>query len=313
MIILNSEDINSLISMNDVIETIESYYLHDGDTRELVPERLFINDNNNTALLMPSFYEEYYGAKLIGIAPGNVRINEPTLRGIFLLNNRNTMEPLGLFDARTITALRTGAVSGLSMKYLAAKSAKKVGVIGTGDQGWSHLQAACAVRPIEEVYVHNRSADRMNHFIEETQKHFHHLKIKAAPVEELVAEADIIITTTTSKDPVIPENLPVNMCGKHIAASGSFKPIMQELPDSIIKNADRIFVDTLAAFHESGDMIKAKEFGKTEDYVLTAKELTRLGGRAYKESELTIFKSVGQAIFDILTAKLIYERSLALK
>ncbi|MFE5430735.1 ornithine cyclodeaminase family protein [Peribacillus simplex] len=309
-IILNSEEINNLISISDVMETLENYYLTDGEVRAFVPERMFINDNDNTVLLMPSFYENYYGSKLVGIAPGNVMINQPTLRGVFILFNRNTMEQLGIFDARTITALRTGAVSGLGMKYLSNNSAKTVGVIGTGDQGWSHLKAACAVRSIKEIFVFNRSIERMEGFIHKAEQYFPQIKITSSSVEQLVENSDIIITTTTSKDPVIPENLDVNMTGKHIAASGSFKSFMQEVPDSIIKKADRIFVDTHDAFLESGEMIMAKKIGKDEQKVLPLKELARIGTNAYKKEQLTIFKSCGHSIFDILTAKLIYERAL---
>lgn len=308
MIHLDGDDINKLISMKDVIDAIDAYYLDDSDKREFIPDRLFITDDDNTALLMPSFYEDYYGAKVIGIAPGNIEINEPTLRGIFYLNQRSTMKPLGIFDARTITALRTGAISGLSMKYLAKKSANKVGIIGAGDQAWSHLQAACAVRPIEEVYVTSRSPERRDEFIQKVKKTFEDVSVQVVPIEELVEKSDIICATTTSKDPVIPENINVDLTGKHIAACGAFKSFMQEIPDSIIKRADRIFVDTYKTFAESGDMIKAKQFGKDENQVPELKELVRLGPDAYKENELTMFKSCGASIYDIVTAKLIYER-----
>lgn len=307
MIHLDYDEVHALITMNEVIETIEKYYLDDRDADVLIPERLFIHDHDNTALLKPSFYKNYYGVKLIGIAPGNVKIKEPTLRGIFLLNDRRTMKPLGLFDARSITALRTGAISGLSMKYLAKKEASRVGVIGTGDQGWSHLQAACAVRPIKEVFVHNRSPERMESFIERAKRHFSGVTIKPLPVRELVDQADIIILTTTSDDPVMPDDEDLDLKGKHIAAAGAFKPHMQEIPDAVIRNAARIFVDTHAAFQESGDMLKAKQFGKTEDKVPTLKDLVRAGG-SHREDEYTIFKSVGKSIYDILTAQLIYEK-----
>lgn len=313
LLFLDGDDINELISMKDVIDTIDEYYRDDSDKREYVPDRLFINDGDNTALLMPSFYENYYGAKAIGIAPGNIEINEPTLRGIFYLNERKTMKPLGIFDARTITALRTGAVSGISMNYLANKNAKSVGIIGTGDQGWSHFQAACAVRPIENVYVVNRSKDRLQSFIQKVEKHFPHLNIHAPTVEELVEQSDIICATTTSIDPVIPETIDIDLKGKHIAASGAFKPFMQEIPNIILKNANRIFVDTHAAFSESKDMIQAKKFGRDEKDVPTIQTLVRQGDDAYKENELTLFKSVGASIYDILTAKLIYERSTKIK
>lgn len=303
----NEIEINNLISIKDIIDTVEEYYLTDGDHRSLVPERLFINDGENTALLMPSFYEDYYGAKTIGIAPNNVKINEPTLRGTFLLNDRHTMKPLAIFDARTITALRTGAVSGLSMKYLAKKDANKVGVIGTGDQGWSHLLAACAVRPIEEVFVHNRSKDRLEAFIEKAKQHFGNIKISASSVEELVQEADIITTTTTSVNPVIPEK--ADYSGKHIAASGAFKSFMQEIPDAVMKKANHIFVDSKAAFSECGELGRAKELGIIESEVMTIQELAKLQNKEHMENQLTVYKSVGQAIFDILTAKLIFERA----
>ena len=89
---INEQEIRSLISMKDIIDTIEEYYINDGEKNSFVPERLFINDDDNSALLMPSFYENYYGAKLIGIAPGNAAIGEATLRGIFLLNEKEDNE-----------------------------------------------------------------------------------------------------------------------------------------------------------------------------------------------------------------------------
>ena len=132
---INEQEIRSLISMKDIIDTIEEYYLNDGEKKSFVPERLFINDDDNSALLMPSFYENYYGAKLIGIAPGNAAIGEATLRGIFLLNERKTMKPLVIMDARTITAMRTGAVSGLGMKYLASNETETLALLVQGIKG----------------------------------------------------------------------------------------------------------------------------------------------------------------------------------
>ncbi len=306
---ISGEEIRSMITMKEVVEAIDQYYRNDRDTNEFVPERLFINDNENTALLMPSFYEDYYGAKAIGIAPGNININEPTLRGIYFLNKRSTMKPLGIYDARTITAMRTGAISGLSMKYLTKKSASKVGIIGAGDQAWSHLQAACAVRPIEEVFVVSRGTERLNEFIAKAKEVFPDIHIQAATIEELVEQSEIICATTTSKDPVIPNDLQVDLTGKHIAACGAFKSFMQEIPDSIIEKANRIFVDTYAAFSECGELSKAKQIGKDESVVPDLRELVRHGEGAYKENELTLFKSCGASIYDIVTAKLIYEKT----
>ena len=307
MIILNEEDVNQLISIRDVIDRIESFYINEDFSSMVLPERMFIHDEENTILLAPSLYKNYYVTKLVGIAPGNVKLKEPTLKGMVYVSDRKTMEPLGFFDARSITALRTGAVSGLSMKYLSDENATRVGIIGTGVQGWSHLQAACAVRPIEDVYVYNRSTERMEQFINRARAHFKNVNIRATSVEELVQQSDIIVTTTTSEKPVIPDDIPFDLAGKHIAASGAFKPSMQELPDFIIQKADHLVVDTHAAFTECGEMMKAKAFGMTEETVLTLRDVVRSKENLYRSQGLTVFKSVGQASFDILTAELLYE------
>lgn len=305
---IDDQEIRELISMKEIIDTIEDYYLNDGDKKSLVPERLFINDDENSALLMPSFYEDYYGAKLIGIAPGNAKIGEATLRGIFLLNDRKTMKPLVIMDARTITAMRTGAVSGLGMKYLASNDSNTIGVIGTGDQGWSHLQAACAVRPVKRVLVYNRSNERLNHFVEKAQKAFPAIQFEISDPETIVKEAQVIIATTTSTNPVIPYDGKIDLAGKHFAGSGSFKSYMQEIPDTIIKEAEHLFVDTHAAFSECGEMINAKTFGHNEETIPELKTLVQNGENDEMKQKITVFKSVGVSIFDILTAKLIYEK-----
>lgn len=305
---IDDREIRSLISVKDIIHAIEDYYLNDGDKRSLVPERLFINDDENSALLMPSFYENYYGAKLIGIAPGNAEIGEATLRGIFLLNERKTMKPLAIMDARTISAMRTGAISGVGMKYLALDNTDTIGVIGTGDQGWSHLQAACAVRPIQKVLVYNRGEERLLHFMKKAKQEFPSIQFKVSDPQTIVEEAQLIITTTTSTDPVIPYDRNVDLTGKHFAGSGAFKSYMQEIPDSIIKEAEHLYVDTHAAFSECGEMINARKFGHSEETIPELKSLVQNGENKEVKKKVTVFKSVGVSIFDILTAKLIYER-----
>ncbi|MCM3711649.1 ornithine cyclodeaminase family protein [Sporosarcina luteola] len=305
---IDEQEIRSLITVKDIIDTIEEYYLNDGESRSLIPDRLFINDDDNSALLMPSFYEDYFGAKVIGIAPGNAEIGEATLRGIFLLNDRKTMKPLAIMDARTITAMRTGAVSGVGMKYLAANDVDTVGVIGTGDQGWSHLQAACAVRQIKRVLVYNRSQERLHPFMERAKKEFPAIGFEISTPETILSEAQLIITTTTSTDPVILYDGSVDLTGKHFAGSGAFKSFMQEIPDAIIKEVDHLYVDTHAAFSECGEMKKAREFGHSEETVPELKSLVQGGENDEMKQKTTLFKSVGISILDILTAKLVYER-----
>ncbi|WP_018923047.1 ornithine cyclodeaminase family protein [Salsuginibacillus kocurii] len=310
MIHLSYEEVYSTITMKEVIEEIEAFYLDPTKHHAVVPDRLFVEDGENTAILKPSFFDEFYTAKLVGIAPGNANRGEPTLKGMVFLSDRSTMEPLGLFDAKSITALRTGALAGLSIRHLTDPHLSSVGIIGTGEQGWSHLEAALAVRPITDVYINNRSAERLKTFKEQVQSHFEHLNVHEVDAHELVRSADIIIATTTSTTPVLPEYKEVDYAGKHIAASGSFRPHMQEIPASVLKHANRMFVDTYAAFHESKDMIVAREHGKDEDSVFTLDDLINQASfnTDAQNRELTIFKSVGKSIYDLITARLLYKK-----
>lgn len=307
MRIYNAEDIEKIISMEGVIRIIENFYLQDTEVDIVIPERMIIGDGDNTSLLMPAYYDNYYGVKLVGVAPGNAAIGEATLHGTYVLSDRKTLKPLAVMDARTITALRTGAIGGLGMKYMAKDDAKIVGVIGTGDQGWSHLQAACAVRPIEAALIYNRSDDRLQQYIEKAKVHFPHIEFKKTDPKEILEQADIVITTTTSHEPVIPEITQIDLSGKHFAASGAFKPFMQEIPNYILGQADHLYVDTHMAFEESGELIQAKELGFTEDRVLDMEQMIKNGEQDKIKEGKTVFKSVGMGIFDVIAAKLIYE------
>ncbi|MFS0646089.1 ornithine cyclodeaminase family protein [Siminovitchia sp. 179-K 8D1 HS] len=305
---VDSKKIEEIVTMREVINTIEEYYSNDTEKDSHVPERLFINDGDNTAILMPSFFEDYYAAKVIGIAPGNAKIGEPTLRGIIVLFDRKRMKPLLLLDARTITAIRTGAVSGVGMKYMSSDDTSTVGVIGTGDQGWTHLQAACAVRPIKTVLINNRSPQRLEYFLKKSEDSFPHIEFKPANQEEILKEAELIITTSTSVNPVLPYIEDIDLSGKHFAGSGAFKANMQEIPDYIVKRADYISVDSYAAFLECGEMKTAKSLGYDENNVMDTRKLVLHGEKDSVKKGVTIFKSVGVAILDVLASKLVYEK-----
>ncbi|MBP1949827.1 ornithine cyclodeaminase family protein [Virgibacillus litoralis] len=306
---LSNKEINKAISMRDVIDSIENYYLQNKSSNEITPDRMHIDDEDNTALLMPAFYGDYYATKLVGVAPNNTKLDKPSIHGLMVLYNRKTLEPLMTFDAMPITALRTGALGGLGMKYLSDQNASSIGIIGTGTQGWSHLQSACAVRSIETVYVYNRSNKKLKEFITKAKNEYPDLTVRQAELPELIRSSDIIITTTTSKTPVLPDMDPSVWKGKQVMAVGSFKPSMQELPDSFLSAVDEFYVDAYSAFHESGDMIRAKHFGANENNTLSLEKMIKQQHRPTNISGKTLlFKSVGIGIFDLITSKEIYEK-----
>lgn len=311
---LDNRKIKDLISMGEVIEAIEDFYVNGDQSSVLVPERMHQDDGNNTILLMPSLFEEYYGTKLVGVAPNNPSLGKSTINSLMLLNKRITLEPLAIMDAQEITALRTGALGGISMKYLADEDASTLGIIGTGVQAFSHLQAACVVRPIRNVFIYSRSEENVNRFIEKVNRVFPELKVAYIDVEELIKRSDIIVTATSSKTPVLPE-VPIEaLAGKHIVGCGSFRPYMQEIPDYIFKQLDEMYVDTMSALKESGDMIRAQAMGiKTENFVTLEDLILNSNQFNSKKKVLTTFKSVGMAIYDLVTAILVYQKYQAEK
>ncbi|SIS47978.1 NAD(P)-binding domain-containing protein [Salimicrobium flavidum] len=224
---------------------------------------------------------------------------------------RETMEPVFLCDAIAVTALRTGALGalgGLGMKYLADKNAETLGIIGTGTQGWSHLQSALVARNVKDVHIFNRSKSKALSFKEKAEKTFSEVRFHVSDVEELVKQSDIIVTTTTSSEPVLPELPEEEWKGKLIVGAGSFRPAMQEISDQVLKVADEIHVDAESALRESGDMIRAQELTEKID---GSRNLERLITDGYIPDntldKLILFKSVGASIFDLVTARAIYE------
>ncbi|MCF6139418.1 ornithine cyclodeaminase family protein [Pseudalkalibacillus berkeleyi] len=302
---IDEDEMRRRVSSGTIIEALEQFFKNKPNVK--VQDRIHIDDAGNTVLIMPAFDPDYYAIKLAGVAPDNRQKNKPTIHATVILHDRKTLEPLAYIDGSAITAIRTGAIGGLSMKHLAKESAESIGIIGTGIQGWSHLEAAIAVREIKQVYIYNRSSQKLKTFKDKVQNTYPHLKVVASNIDELVTNSDIIVTTTTSNTPVLPDKGPEFWKGKHIVAVGSFRPDMQELPDALLQNTFPVYVDTHTAQKESGDMLRVKELqGEDATFV----DLSSLMDREVSRTQPhTLFKSVGMAIFDLITAKAIYEQS----
>ncbi|MBM7663003.1 ornithine cyclodeaminase [Bacillus mesophilus] len=302
----NEEQIKSLVSIKELTDELEVFYRN--KTEVIIPERLHLDDGDNTVLIMPAFDPDYYAIKLVGVAPHNKVICKPSIHGTVILHNRHTLEPLAMFDGPAITSLRTGAIGGLAMRYLARESAESIGIVGTGIQGWSHLEAALGERNIKKVYLYNRSNHALERFKKRLESQFPDQEVSAVNVEELTHASDIIVTTTTSDIPVLPDIPPKLLLGKLIVAVGSFKPTMQEIPNPILRAAHPIYVDTLTALKESGDMKKAQELQGNGLQIQTLDNLVNFK-TTNSTSPFILFKSVGMSLFDLLTVKCIYERS----
>ena len=233
------------------------------------------------------------------------------LRFLIPLFQAKTGELLALIEASYLGQMRTGAASGVATKLLARRDARRVGIIGTGLQARTQIEAVAAVRKIERVRVFGRDPERRQRFAREMSEKLSVPVEVAVSVEEALHEADIAITSTTASKPVVEARW--LRAGTHINAIGANFPEKAELDADAVNRADVIFADSREQSKlEAGDLIQAFEgdYSRWND----VKELSdliseRVEGRTSPE-QITLFKSNGIAIEDVVTAGRVYELAL---
>ena len=231
---------------------------------------------------------------------------EPVIYGSVVLNDGQTGKPLAVLDGGKLTAMRTAAVGAIGIKYLAPADAGCLGIIGLGIQGFHQALFACQQRSIKELRIIDHSKAIMERFTERFNEFYPKVKVIQSPTSlELCLASDIIITATGSQQPVVPGNGEW-WKGKTMIGIGSYKPDMKEYPNEIFRDVHQVFVDTLHANSEAGDLvdplskglIKEKDVIPISDLILEKTEAV---------GETRFFKSVGMAAFDLYGAKLVYE------
>ncbi|HDR7611613.1 TPA: ornithine cyclodeaminase family protein [Bacillus mycoides] len=315
MLVISANEQRNLVNMNEVIEYAALALKEFSAERTITPIRgsLPFANEQNTALIMPSVAEGLgaLGLKVVMVAPHNKEIGKKTINGIVMLSDFQTGEPLALLEGSYLTMIRTGALSGVATKHLARHNAKTLCIIGTGEQAKGIAEAVLAVRDIEKIILYNRTEEKAYAFAQYIQEKFNKPAYVYSNANEAISEADIIVTTTNASTPVFTETL---QKGVHINAVGSFRPSMQELPSHAIANANKVVVESKeAALEETGDLQVPIKEGLFEASDIHA-ELGQIisGEKAGRENdeEITIFKSVGLAVVDIIVAKYLYEKAV---
>ena len=276
-----------------------------------------VNDFAGQALYMPGYVKEAraLGIKIVSVYPKNAEQGIPATPATMVLMNDETGEVCALLDGTWLTRLRTGATAGLATDMLARKDAKVGALIGTGGQAETQLEAMMTVRNLEAVWVFDMDPERCRSFCNKMEAEFagkFTTKIlPAATSDEAIMGADIITAVTTSKRPVF-DGTKVK-AGAHINGVGAFTPEMLELPEEAIRIAKPLVVDTIhGALHEAGDVIGANKNGAVQESSLIELGTIILGqakGRVSNE-DITLFKTVGSGVLDVVTARRIYEKAL---
>jgi ornithine cyclodeaminase len=249
------------------------------------------------------------GVKIVSVVPGNAGRGIASVIGAYVLMSGVTGEPLAVLDGTRLTLWRTAAASALAADHLARPDAATLVVVGAGALAEHLIEAHTAIRPIRRVLIWNRSPDKAAALAAK----FAGRAFTAASVSDLgaaLAEADVVSAATMSSEPIIHGDRLAP--GTHVDLVGGYTPAMREADDAAIARA-RVFVDTRAgALKEAGDLTQPISAGvlKPEDVVADLADLCRgrVAGRATTD-EITLFKSVGTALEDLVAARLVWRRT----
>jgi ornithine cyclodeaminase len=321
MLALTKKDIIDAFSMKDAIEAVKLAFSMYSSEKSIVPLRTNINvpPVQGQTLFMPAYCEDMnsLGIKIVSIFPKNAEKNKSVVPATMILLDASTGEVCCLLDGTYLTQLRTGAATGAACDLLARKSATNGALIGTGGQASAQLEAMLTSRPLEVLKIAGSNYNKTIAFAEDMKKLYGHLGTKFIAVahpNEAVAQADIITVVTSSKTPVFDGTLVKK--GALINGVGSYTPYMQEIDEIAICNSNSIFVDSMEAiFAEAGDLLIPIEKGLIGKEKISGELGEVLSGKLKgrtNEDEIIIFKTVGIAIQDIITADAIYKRARSL-
>lgn len=315
ILVLDGADVERLLTIDACIDLMAQTLADLARGIFLQPLRMVVRPPDAKGLigLMPAYRgsdPELYGLKAICVFPGNPQINKDAHQGSVLLFDGNTGELLSLMNASPITAIRTAAVSAVATRLLARDDASRLAIIGAGVEARSHLPALASVRQINETLVVSRTRAHADAFATEMTDYCH-FPIKAVDtVQEALKEADIIVTVTSSHEPVVKREW--ISPGTHINAIGTHSPASREI-DGATMAAARIFVDRReSAVNEAGDYVLAVQEGLINESSIVAEigELlvgTKEGRRS--RDEITLFKSLGLAVEDLACAQYLFGKA----
>ena len=308
MDICTQKDITEKLDFQSLIEALHAGFKKD----YTIPPRIHLNydnpqdGNQNTMLLMPAISTgEVAGVKVVNVAPANSHRDLPSIQGIYYLLNAVTGEPKAIFDAKSLTNWRTAATSALAATYLSRENAETLLMIGTGSLAPFIIDAYRAIRPIEKLMIYGRDQRKAKVLADTKAGQFKKI-IVVENLAEAVPHADIVSVATLSTSPLVYGDW--LKPGQHVDLIGSYRPDTREADDEVLKKAN-IYVDSLEmAPKESGDLaipIKSEVISLEDikgDLFQLCKNETR--GR-FSNEEITVFKSVGHALEDLVTAQLI--------
>jgi alanine dehydrogenase len=319
-LLLSRQDVQGLLTMPEAIQVVEEAFRQLALGNVIMPQRtaIPIAQYHGVHLGMPAYIggeREALALKIVTSYPDNpAKHRLPTTIGVLLLNDPQTGAPLAVMDAGYLTAVRTGAVSGVATKHLARRDARSVGVFGAGVQAQTQLVAVCAVRDVESAKVYDRDIKHARTYAQEMGKR---LNIPVTSVDDprlAVEDMDVVILATSAAQPVLDGNWLAP--GQHINGIGSHSPNTRELDTTAIVRSKVVADMPEACWVEAGDLIiPLNEGAITKEHIHAGLGQVVAGLRTGRENdqEITFFKSVGLALQDVSTGNFVYRKAVEVK
>jgi len=306
-LLLSESDLRTLLTMPLALEAVETAFLRLADGNAILHSRQRLHIPGQSYLhymAAGDATDGYMGLKIYSSSREGLRFIVPLFRS-------DSGDLVALIEADYLGQMRTGAASGIATKYMARENASTVGMVGTGLQAHTQLEAVAAVRKLERIRVYGRDANRRANFAREISERLHLPVEPVSSAEQAVRGADIVITATTTTNPVV-EGQWIEP-GTHINAIGANFPQKRELDDQAVLSVDVIAADSLQqSREEAGDLIHA--FGSDEARWATVHDISKIVSGKVKgrttDQQITLFKSNGIAIEDIVVASRVYEAAL---
>jgi alanine dehydrogenase len=319
-LLLTDDQVKDLLSMSEVMDAVELAFKQKALGQVQMPAKAFIyfKKYNGDLRTMPSYLEDLdiSTVKMVNVHPDNhVKHNLPTVMAIITLFDPSNGFPLAIMGGTTITDMRTGAAGGVAAKFLARTDAKIVGLVGAGAQSRTQLMGLLEVfKDLREVRIWSRHLDTVRNFLAYAQKKYGDLCnfVLADSVRKTVEGADIVVTTTPSREPLVLDDMLSD--GMHITSVGSDAFGKEELDPLILKRGKFVIDDweqVSHIVHTKAPLLMQDQTISKEDVWAEIGEIiagTRPGRTT--DQEITVFTSTGLAVQDAVTAKIAYDKAL---
>jgi ornithine cyclodeaminase/alanine dehydrogenase-like protein (mu-crystallin family) len=316
ILFLSAADVDRALSMSTAIAAVRDAFIDLSQGRAEVPLRTSITlAGDGAAFFMPVHLprQKQLGVKVVTVVPENRERELPTIQALVAVFDSETGSPLAVMDGEVLTAMRTGAASGVATDALARKNASVAAVIGAGVQGVRQLEAVCCVRTIREALVFDQDREQAEAFATEMGRRLGRT-VRVLDTVSAVFAADIVCTATSSGQPVVADADLAK--GAHVNAVGAYRSDTREIPGEAVGRATLVVDSREACLAEAGELVMAMREGHLDPEASPAEIGEVLAGSRpgrTDDAELTIFKSVGNAVQDLAVAGVILEEARRLE